>query len=303
MPRRHTKEEIISAFKEVHGDKFDYSMVVYKNTHTKVTIICRKHGGFTMSPTSHIHQRQQCPWCANEQKSKNMTLTTKLFVELATAKHLDRFDYSLVEYVNMQTPVTIICPQHGPFQQKPNHHVHGRSGCPTCANKNKTNEMFVEQARQVHSCLYDYSQVSYTLSTVPVTIICPHHGVFEQKPCVHLQGCGCPKCWSTKGELIVEQILQKANITFERQKRFSSCRSKLPLPFDFWLPHHNVLIEYDGEFHFKYTKHIHKTEANFIRTQNHDHIKTNWAVQQGIKLIRIRYDQINKADEMIMDQI
>jgi hypothetical protein len=303
MPRKRTKAEIISAFRDVHGDKFDYSNVVYKNTHTKVKIICRKHGEFAMSPTSHIHQRQQCPACANEQKAENMTLTTNKFVDLASLKHPNLFDYSLVDYVNMQTPVTIICPHHGKFQQKPNHHIHSSAGCPLCANKNITSEMFVERANQIHSTLYDYSQVQYTLTTTPVTIICHRHGPFDQKPCVHLQGSGCPDCWSSKGELIIEQILLKDNIAHEREKRFSSCRSKLPLPFDFWLMNHNILIEYDGEVHFKYIKHIHKTEANFIRMQKHDQIKSSWAASRGIKLIRVRYDQVNEAADLILSEL
>lgn len=53
---------------------------------------------------------------------------------------------------------------------------------------------FAEAARAVHGDTYDYSQAKYVRSLVPVTILCPKHGAFEQKPNTHLQGSGCPKC-------------------------------------------------------------------------------------------------------------
>ena len=38
--KKHTKDDFISKAKEIHGDKYDYSKVVYKNNKTKVTILC-----------------------------------------------------------------------------------------------------------------------------------------------------------------------------------------------------------------------------------------------------------------------
>ena len=224
-----------------------------------------------MSPTSHAHSKQQCPKCANADKSTSMTLTTQRFVEKSKAVHgQTTYCYSAVDYVNAHTKVDIRCPIHGMFSQIPTNHTDNKAGCPKCVGKQKTTKQFVEEAHQVHSSLYDYSQVDYTLSTTPVDIICRLHGKFSQKPTVHLGGSGCPKCWSTKGERKIEYFLHSNNIVFETEKRFSDCRGTLPLPFDFWLPVNNLLIEYDGEIHFKYIKHIHKTPANFIRTQEHD---------------------------------
>lgn len=46
--------------------------------------------------------------------------------------HGDEFDYSQVEYINHITKVTIICKQHGPFEQQPRLHLRGSTGCKTC---------------------------------------------------------------------------------------------------------------------------------------------------------------------------
>ena len=51
--------------------------------------------------------------------------------------HGDRYDYSLIEYVNTQTIVKIICKEHGFFEQKPNNHINQKQGCPSCSGVKK----------------------------------------------------------------------------------------------------------------------------------------------------------------------
>ena len=60
-------------------------------------------------------------------------LTTEEFITRAREVHGHKYDYSLVEYVNWRTPVKIICPIHGVFEQIPNNHTSMKAGCPQCA--------------------------------------------------------------------------------------------------------------------------------------------------------------------------
>lgn len=60
-------------------------------------------------------------------------LTTEEFITRAREVHGDRYDYSLVKYVNNSTSVKIICPEHGMFEQAPNNHTSMKTGCPQCA--------------------------------------------------------------------------------------------------------------------------------------------------------------------------
>ena len=122
--------------------------------------------------------------------------TTKQFISKARNVHGDRYDYSEVRYVRSDEPVTIICPEHGPFGQEPRRHLQGR-GCPSCSkpSRHTTTEQFVEKARAVHGDRYDYSLVDYSLNSVKVTIVCRKHGPFNQTPNCHVnQGQGCPRC-------------------------------------------------------------------------------------------------------------
>ena len=119
-----TTDEFIKKAREIHGDKYDYSKVEYKNYDTKVCIICPKHGEFWQIPRYHLNGKG-CPKCAG-----NIRLTTEEFIRRAKEVHGDKYDYSKVEYVNSQTKVCIICPEHGEFWTFPNNHL--KCECPKC---------------------------------------------------------------------------------------------------------------------------------------------------------------------------
>lgn len=60
----------INKAKEVHGDKYDYSLVDYKNSKIKIKIICPVHGSFIKSVQKHL-SGQKCPKCTFEENLKN----------------------------------------------------------------------------------------------------------------------------------------------------------------------------------------------------------------------------------------
>ncbi len=126
-------------------------------------------------------------------------LTTEGFISRARCVHANKYDYALVEYSVTRVPVKIICREHGEFEQKPTKHLSGH-GCQTCgrlaaANARRLNtEQFIAKAKRIHGDKYDYSLVSYERHDLPVKIVCPAHGEFEQKPRGHLSGHGCRKC-------------------------------------------------------------------------------------------------------------
>lgn len=57
-----------------------------------------------------------------------------------------------------------------------------------------TTEEFIERAKKIHNDKYNYSKVNYIDAHTKVCIVCPIHGEFWQKPCVHLMKIGCKKC-------------------------------------------------------------------------------------------------------------
>lgn len=125
-------------------------------------------------------------------------LTTGQFIAKANAVHKDIYDYSLVDYQTNATKVKIICPIHGEFLQTPNAHTNQKQGCPQCtsilAKQTKAAESFINKASVIHNNKYDYSQTVYTRAKDKVQIVCPIHGIYEQRASSHLAGVSCPAC-------------------------------------------------------------------------------------------------------------
>lgn len=193
MNKRLTTDEFISKAKEVHSEKYDYSRTEYRTSSYAVEIICSVHGIFKQKPFGHLRGRG-CKRCA-----RNRNLTTKIFIEEADIIHNYRYDYSKTIYVKHKQKVTIICLQHGSWEQDPTSHLMG-CGCPACAiielgkAKRLTLNEFIRKSRIVHGEKYNYSQSIYQTGKIPLKIICPIHGEFIQTPQSHLRGRGCQKC-------------------------------------------------------------------------------------------------------------
>ena len=125
-----SKDEFIKRANEVHGNKYDYSLVNYKDTRTKVEIICKEHGSFFQSPNKHM-QGNGCPACGRERTAEHNFLTLDDFIKRARNVHGDRYDYSKSLYTGADNKLEITCVKHGKFEQTPHNHLKG-TNCPSC---------------------------------------------------------------------------------------------------------------------------------------------------------------------------
>lgn len=296
MPKALTKEEFIIKSTNVHGNKFDYSKVIYKNNQTKIEIICPIHNSFYLTPGKHL-QGRGCQICSGSQLNKIE------FIVRANKKHSNKYDYSKTEYFGIFNKIKIICPEHGEFEQTPDRHINS-NGCLKCGTKKSTINRtyttleFINKAKEVHGNKYDYSNSFYIKGKIPISIICPKHGEFKQTPSSHFSGKGCIKCCESKGEREISNILLSLKIKFESQKKFATCKNITYLPFDFYLPEQNICIEFDGDQHYKPIKWFGGLSGLKERQKN-DKIKETFCKNNSIKLIRIKngqniYEKLNK---------
>ncbi|HGB3193965.1 TPA: GIY-YIG nuclease family protein [Salmonella enterica subsp. enterica serovar Waycross] len=265
MPKRLTTEEFIIKAKSVHGDRYDYSRVDYKNTSTKITIICSEHGEFLMSPNSHLSQWQGCSKCA-----KNKQLNTAEFISRAILVHGDVYDYSKTIYTTSHDKVKIICTKHGIFEQAAYSHLAGK-GCKKCRYEDKSASqthdlnLFIKNAELVHGKKYIYSNVIYAGAHSKVIIKCRKHGEFIQKPNSHLNGTGCPSCAKNGFDKNKDGFvyflhgggLIKVGITNDIKRRITELKRNTPFRFELI-----KCLSMDGfrsamlekYFHHKYTR-------------------------------------------------
>jgi very-short-patch-repair endonuclease len=109
-----------------------------------------------------------------------------------------------------------------------------------------------------------------------------------------------PKSHMSWGEKKIDEHLKRKNIEFIWQKRFKNCRDKMPLPFDFYVPEYNLIIEFDGEQHYKKTSKFGKD--SFESTQKHDKIKNEYCKNNNIHILRLTYNElINNVLEWAID--
>lgn len=287
-----TLDKFIEDAKGVHGDKYDYSKVEYVGKDVKVCIICSEHGEFWQTPGSHL-MGSGCPICAGK------FVDSDIFVERSNKIHNNFYDYSKVLYTKNDVKVTIICPIHGEFEQKPCHHLIG-AGCPECgknkvATKNaNTLEAFIKNAREVHGDKYDYSKVEYINNRTKVCIICPKHGEFWQLPHDHIQGCGCQKCASSvsNGENRIISFLKECGVKDIEERNHNLLAGKLEL--DIWLPEYNIAIEYNGlRWHSEL---FHKDKYYHVK-------KTELCAKKNIRLIHIFEDELLEHEEIVFSKL
>jgi very-short-patch-repair endonuclease len=285
-----TWEEAVKRFRNKHGDRYEYDSSSFTNMENKMNIICRKHGVFSQSPEKHSTGRG-CPKCKWYILREAFTPTWVEVVNTFRKIHGDRYDYPEQEYINSRGKIRVICKEHGEFITNADKHSSG-SGCRECAGNNpKTYDEWISVFRDVHGFRYTYPLQKITASR-HITIICYKHGEFQQGVNKHAyRSRGCPICRESKGEKSIAAFLDNNNIKYERQKKFDDCKNKFPLSFDFFLPDYKILIEYDGEQHFREVSHWGGKEQYDI-SQHRDKIKTEWVSSHPyFMLLRIRYDE------------
>ncbi len=307
--KKMIQEDFINKANEIWNNKFDYSEVTYTKGLIEVKVICPEHGPFMVKPQWHL-QKSQCPECSKLVRKVAMTkfnqetkrLTTEEFIEKARDIHGDKYDYSKVVYVNATTKVIITCPEHGDFEQYQSHHFSG-SGCRKCANKiininngrSYTQEKFIEVAEKKEIPNVSFEKTVYKSKKEKIIVTCSIHGDYETNAEMILKGCGCPKCNTSKNELLIAKHLTTNNILFERQKKIEGLKHIRSLKFDFYLPDHNILVEFDGEQHFKSVEYW-GGENKFKELQLKDALKNEYCKLNNIPLLRIKYSDTNMVE-------
>ena len=310
--RRKSNEQVILDFQKIHTDEnnkpiYEYDSVEYSSTHIKVKITCRIHGVFEQCPSDHLSGKG-CSKCGKVRSAKKQTFTLEQFIERAKEKHGYNFDYSRVEYKNSQTHVIIICNTCGyEFKQLPNSHLQG-CGCDKCAHKiNHENQKLseselIERAKIVHGDDYDYQNMNYINSQLPINIKCNRcNNTFQQLYMNHInQKQGCPYCKCRKTEKILHEFLQSIFTSTLRQFKREWCRDKNCLPYDDCIPELKTIIELDGNQHFKQVMNWKSPEENQVT----DRYKMKCANENGYSVIRILqtdvlYDKYNWKEELL----
>ena len=310
------KSIFIEKARKIHGDKYDYSNIpeILLTHKQKIDIFCKKHNAtYKQLPHNHL-QGQKCPKCAFEDRLKKRRYSAEQFIEKARKIHGDKYDYSETEYINERIKVKIICNNcKKVFLQSPALHLNKR-GCPFCRydkvakklsviKKSNTYE-FIEKAKKIHGDKYDYSETEYTGAFNYIKFKCNCcDNVNTVKACNHLQGQGCSFCTKSEGEKTIESYLSHNNIIYVHNKEFKNLKDKKRLSYDFYIPEKNILIEFNGQQHYKFCKWFYKTPHDFHRQLHHDWLKRKYAKDNNIKLLTISFRDFKNIKTILEEEL
>lgn len=299
--RKKNSDKLWRRIEKVYEGR-DYTIMTSEdtiiNTSDNIDVRCNKHDHvFHPNVSNILCVKCGCPKCANEEIGAKSRLTLEEILERIHKVHGDRYDTSLITEApkNVETKVTVICPEHGPFRMRLHGLMAGR-GCPKCRNIavglkiRLTHEEFMERISKIHlGKNYDFSKVQYTRQCDRVEVFCNNtdrfgniHGIFRPKAGQLLVGQGCPKCNSSILEQTVRRALILDGIEYEEQKRFTKWLGRKSL--DFYIPSKQIAIECQGSQHFT-DKHEGYFKSDLEAIQERDRQKASLLKEHNIRLL------------------
>ena len=263
-------------------NKFNIKIIdTYVNYRKKTKFFCNSHG-YQSKRFDHL-KKNGCTLCSIEHKRKNRL---NEFIINSNKVHENKYDYSLVKYINNKTEVDIICNDHGTFSQRPDNHLSG-SCCKFC-NYITHPEDLIRNLQQIHNNI-KFLITEYKSYNDLITCKCEIHGTFQKSVKLLMMGCGCNECTTkSKSEVLISNFLKKNDILHEEQKTFNKCKNKKKLRFDFYLSEYNICIEYDGIHHFESIEYF-GGDRRLEETMKNDKIKNQYCIDNNILLFRISY--------------
>ena len=245
-------EEFIEKAKIIHGDRYDYGNAVYDGYNKNIDVICKKHGTFKITPSSHL-SGSGCKECSKEKKS----LTQEEAINNMIKTHGYKYDYSLVQYTKSKDKIKIICPIHGVFEQTYNHHTYRGDGCPYCSNKkvHALNCIGYTRPDLLRYFVDIKDSEKYTeFSSNKIKVKCPDCGDIRYITISDMSAYGfnCHKCSDNISlpEKFCYNLLNELKITFKKEKIFDWSKNRR---YDFYIPSLNTIIEIHGEQHYTHS--------------------------------------------------
>jgi len=310
MSKKISFKEFIKRVITKHGDTFEVIPSDYTGLKKPLDIVCKNHKvGIHLTSATLLTQNNPCKECVRDKKFAIYVLK----VSNAMRENLPKL--ALVgEITGFNCKVVIRCPEHGDSSVLSDSIIFNRTNCKDCRYISSAAKITGRQPvpfkefKKRFSARYgsklslksDESDFKNMKSFMTVTCSEPSHPEFQKSAHDLLRYQGCKNCKESWGERLTRLALEDLNIEYEREKRFASCRDKKELPFDFWLPKHGTLIEFQGKQHEVSSRRFGGTKA-LRAVQKRDEIKRVWAFENRINLIYLK--DYNRIKEKILKNL
>ncbi|WCS68913.1 hypothetical protein [Bacillus phage BvP] len=297
MAKKVTNGMIRKRLYDTVGD--EYTLISdYVSGTTKVDLLHSKCGNiYSVTPNHFFYDNSRCKCQLN---IKQPEMFEEEFNKLAKGRYTQ-----LEAYRRSHSKISIRHEDCGTvFQATPHSFLQGK-GCPECfGNRAKTTEEFSKEVDELSDGEYSLL-TEYINNRTHVTIEHIECGKeYSVTPKDFLRGNRCPFCKQSKGEKMIQRILDERGIRYVIQKSFDDLKNNYQkLPFDFFLPDYNLLIEYDGVQHFKEVQYFGGAKK-LADQKRRDSLKNEYAKSKNIKLLRLPYTYSeDKIKEVILNYL
>lgn len=295
---RKTTRQFKQEVKSLVGDEY-FVLGEYVGSNTKILMKHNKCGSeYEVSPSAFL-QGARCPRCKG-----GVRKTPKQFEHDFYCVAKDNYKLLSV-YKNSHTKVKVKHLACGNvYMVNPTAFLRGE-GCPQCFGNHRRTQQ-------------EFEDIIYNLTENDYVVLSKYKNantkvVFKHKICgknfsmtpYDFIGSGhrCPWCFqsgSSHGNSMIAKVLNKLGIKYYREFKFSGCKSKRRLPFDFYLPDYNLCIEYDGKQHFDRSSKFYSTDL-----VKHDRIKDQFCLDNNINLLRIKYtyDTLSSISKLVSETL
>ena len=285
----------------------------YVTARTPLRLFCRKHNySFELLPDSALRSKYVCKVCSHEHtissiKKSNESFLIELNKKLPTVIPIDKYKTS-------RDKITVSCKICGNIWESTTDSLLRGNGCKKCAmlfvqrNNTKTNSQFLFEIKKYNPNASKIKVISeYEKGYLPVICECLdcHRtwSVMASNLVDKRGGTACPHCNLSKGEAKIRNFLETNNILYESQKEFPNLIGIGGglLRYDFYIPKHNLLIEYQGEFHDGSVKY--QTPSQLDYQQEHDKRKRDYAKHNNIEILEIWYKDFNNIELILQNRL
>lgn len=276
----------------------------YHNNRTPMKFICKKDGFFIIAKPSNLfsgfYRCYECDRILKEKELKRHIQNNNLPIEI------------IGKYINSGTKIKCKCTLcNKEYFAIPNRIFTTNAICRDCAyikmgiNSRTSIDEFLLKLKENNPEIEYIDR--YSGMNQRVNVCCKKCG-YRWSPLaksIANDGKGCPNCGNYKGEIRISNFLSAHNISFDVQKTFDNLTGVggYKLRYDFYLPNHNLLIEYQGIQHEKPTDFAGKgnkfAKDLLSYQQEHDKRKREFAKQNNLELLEIWYYDFENIENIL----
>lgn len=266
----------------------------------KLEFHCLKHNRDFHITWNNFKKRTRCPECGRESFSKKKRVSFTKIAEKFSHEGLTIINEER-EYIESRSPLIAKTEQ-------------GYTVCISWSNLSKGQSYSIFHARNPYTIenikLWIKNNTSgykllpsvYVNNEEKINFRCPSDHEFSSSWNNFFGGRRCPICKDSRGEEVIRKFLVERNINYIREYRFYECRNIRPLPYDYAIlddkQNIKLLVEYDGELHFK-TVDFFGGDKQFNYRKRNDEIKNIFCQKNKLQLLRISYWEFNNIEKIL----